>query len=74
MKGVLLSLAAALVLALTEPSDGVLWLIKLDTVCGCAEGNSRNWPASNPNGNNSLVTKGRDPNRNNDPFVTQQRG
>lgn len=26
------------------------WTVYRDTVCGCAEGNSRNWPASNPDG------------------------
>lgn len=46
----LLSLLLAAAAAPAAPQQRDEWTAYRDTACGCAEGNSRNWPASNPDG------------------------
>lgn len=47
-------LVRLLVLTLWPAACAEDWTVYRDTVCGCAEGNSRNWPASNPDGHGEL--------------------
>ena len=53
--------AAALLLPVLATASGSAppqraWTFYPDTACGCAEGNSRNWPPSNPDGHGELGT------------------
>ena len=54
----MMGLQGLALLTIVNPCWGIVWTDLPDTICGCGEGNSANWPSSNPEGTDLIFCTG----------------